>query len=386
MRILFVLVFMACISACSLPLGNLHALSLVKVRASNMHENDLGKHLTKIVSLNKDLDTLVVLLENGIYKVSSPVILTDFEGYLKIFGGTNTKLILSSSFINVRGFSKNIHLDRIANRNSPKINLKERDLPVGSLIVLTSNDTVETAWNYMQADVGRVGQVEGNQYVLESTLNFSYAPSTSDLVAFRPAGVCLKNLRFDLRENVAVLIAHGISLVMNNCEIVNQTVQNIQSCVNLYNCENIQILDCTIRGKITYGFLMNNCRNVNVNNIKSKECLYPIVPAYWSSDIKVDGFTGNGSLIDAHPSFNVSYKNVVTKNGESYWNCRALGVELQNCSFHMLPGIKDKSIYLGVVALADRYAYLYEEYDVHCKNVTWMYEDQVFNGLHVHKC
>lgn len=339
------------------------------------------------LSSSLPIDTLKFLLGPGVISIGHLITLNDVDRHIIFEGNGQTRIHLSSPWLNLRAKETRISLQRNAERNEDQIKVHDEIIDQGSLIALRSEDIVESAWSYKQTDVVQVDRIERDIVFLEDSLNFSYKAGNSELKMYSPASVTFRNIHFELALPVGYGVSlRGMGVTFKNCSVTYAEEKDLPVFASLYDCSPVQIIDCDIYGNITYGFLMNSCSEVYVKNIISEKCIHPLVPAYWTSQMVVDGFKGKGSVIDAHPSLDVTYKNVQVTEGLNYWNCRALGVKLIDCDFEVLPGISSPSLYIGVLALNKDYEFMYDEYDVLCSNVKWKYKDQGFNGLHVHKC
>jgi hypothetical protein len=95
--------------------------------------------------------------------------------------------------------------------------------------------------------------------------------------------------------------------------------------------------------------------------LHSKDVVHPVATSHVYNKCLVEDFYGDNSMIDAHPSFNVQYRNAITINSEGIWNCRAIGVVLEDCDFQVKSDVQSHDLYLGVVGLTEPYSYLYDE-------------------------
>jgi hypothetical protein len=347
----------------------------------------------------EDVDCLVGILEDAVpggrleirfgsgqYSFRRMALLADFTGELVFLGTGRTTFRMEDSFLTLAAKARTGSLPVAMDTNSLELCGISTGRP-SSLLLFHATDTVESAWNYTSNDISEVTEWEGNCARLRDRLNFCYSVERTQVTVYEPARIVVEGIHFAGGVGSAsFMVLTGVRPVFRDCSFVANSASPQHNLVRLVNCYNVVAEAIKIQGEATYGFLINGSRHVRFSQIDSEGCLYPIVPSSFSSQVFIDGLEGRGSVIDAHPSFDVRYRNVTIREGKYYWNCRALGVTLEHCRFDVVPGIFDNSMYIGVVNLRPEYAYLYDRFDVTCRDVRWMYEDQGFNGLHVHHC
>ncbi len=342
--------------------------------------------LDSLLKVNASVKKLTILFSGQSYVFDKTSINDRFQGHILFKGNGKTTFHLGERFIRITARSMPLRLTNHINRFDTEIQVQAADKAI-SLVRILSPDTVETAWNSKTNDCLSVSTIVGNTIKFKDSINFNYTVDKAELLGYVDSGVRLEGIDFKTRGDIySMLILTGTSVGIQNCTFSNEGPYNLHALVDMYACEDVKVDAVALNGKVDYGILINCSRCISCTNIQSNTCLQAIVPATWTTNVVVDGLYCNGSVIDAHPSFNITYKNVTIENGAFYWNCRALGVHLENCHFDVVDDFTDVSLYLGILALTREYEFLYDEYDVVCYGVNWVHTDFGFNGLHVHKC
>lgn len=346
----------------------------------------ISENLQHLVSESSLLLKRVIIFGNHSYVFDRHIEFDGLRDSIVFRGKEKTIFYLDTPLMTIKAKHEKEFLSSSLYRHDSKIEIGRLSTEPEDLICLRSDKVVETSWNSVANDIHRVISVSGETIGFGDSLNFNYSVG-ANVILYKKAYVQFEDLEFVIGRDVSyILSVTGCSVSFSDC-LFNSSASNlIHSLIQLNDCETVHVDRIIVEGSITYGFLINNTRNVDISNVTSRVCLQPIVPATWSDNIEVDRMHCIGSVIDAHPSFNVKYRNVTIEDGVMYWNVRALGVVLENCMFQILEGIDQASIYLGVVNLSPEYAFLSGEYDVVCNNVEWIYKDLGFNGLHVHHC
>lgn len=345
-----------------------------------------SENLDKLLSSINNADTAQITFKKHQYTFEKTINNFVYQGKIKLIGKGNTKFILSNSLLNIQAKAIEISVENKIARHAKTLAIYNLDRDI-SLLRFSSNDTVEIAWNYTAGDLVRVSKTDGNSVTIYDSLNFSYEPLTSRLTGYKAAWMGFEGIHFQTVGKATQLLSFtGLGLFFKNCTFENSSDVIIPSMVNIYNSGDVKVEESKIKGEADYGFLINGSRNIYFKNIRSSTCMEPIAPATWTTNVNVENLVCKGSVIDSHPSFQVSYKNIRIKQGDNYWNCRALGVNLENCYFRVKNSNKGNSIYIGMETLRKKYEYLYDEFDVICKNVNWIHKDFGYNGLHVHRC
>lgn len=331
-------------------------------------------------------DTIRILFSDGAYHFDETLSQRELEGNWIMSGRGHTKFFLTTTLFNVQAPKCKLEFEQVIPRHSKQIEVSGTCEEI-SLLRITSDKIVESAWNYTAGDLVRVQKEDKGRLNFADSLNFAYEPGRAQIFGYKGCSIGLRGIEFIYNSDHGYMFSFtGVSPSIIDCDFKYTGEKQIPAFVTIYDCEPINISRVEMVGKVDYGFLINGSRNVWCTDIRSKECVHPIVPATWTTNVNVKGIHCTGSVIDAHPSFYVSYQDVSIERGEGYWNCRALGVKLENCYFDVVDRVADKSLYLGVLALTEEYAFLYHEYDVYCRNVNWIHPDYMFNGLHVHQC
>jgi hypothetical protein len=367
----------------------LHATDIVIHFSAFKVKNKLtddSKCLQRILEQSKGKNKVRILFDDELYIFNQTVHDSEYGTEISLEGLTNTEFLLNAPILILRTSVREVNLHFPIASGSRK--MIGETLPLNTALVkFNSTDIVESGWKYTANDLMAIDHISGTSVTFFDSLNFDYQPSSSILLAYQQGGIGFKNIKFNLSQQLSFAMAFtGMKVAFENCSLFYKLKKSMSSAINLTDCYNVRVHDFTFNGEIDYGFLINGSRNVEFKQIHSKDVIHPIVPATFTTNVRVEGFFGDNSMIDAHPSFLVHYKDVVVLNGSSFWNCRALGVVLENCFFQIQENVNSESLYIGVVGLTESYDYLYNEYDVVCKNVTWVHSDLMFNGLHVHKC
>lgn len=362
-----------------------NTISFDRYKKEHQFNNDQDC-LENLFQLRQPNSKLILLFKSRTYYFTSTIILDSLNSRIVLEGRPGTRFNLSSTLL--KGTAKNFQysLWREVKRGSKYFDLIAHASQL-SFLKFNSNDTVETAWGYRANDLMGIHEVTTDRIVFNDTLNFGYLPSQTELIGYLPSSMSFQNIHFQVDQSIShILSLTGMEVVFQDCKINYEGSPEMANGINLLDCYNIRVRNMVIRGNIDYGFLINGSRNIYFNNIRSFQCIHPLAPATFSTHIVVDKMFCNKSVIDAHPSFNVTYKHVTIVNGNGYWNCRALGVVLEDCNFKVRKDEDYNSLYLGVQGLTPKYEYLYDKYDIICRNVKWVHSDHEFNGLHVYRC
>lgn len=342
--------------------------------------------LRRILEQYHSTDTTLIEFAEGNYYFDATIVASELVGNWILMGSGETKFFLSSTLFNIQAAKCKLGFNENIPRHAKQIGVDGLCEDI-ALLRITSGSIVETAWNYTAGDLVRVQSNTNGALNFRDSLNFSYAPGNTEIYGYKMCSIGLKGIDFIHDSGKSAMFSFtGVSLSISDCDFNYYGETQIPAFVTIYSCEPVKVSQVSMAGKVDYGLLINGSRNVWCTDIRSEECIHPLVPATWTTNVNVKGLHCTGSVIDAHPSFYVTYQDVTIEEGESYWNCRALGVKLENCYFDILDDVVDQSLYLGVIALTDEFAFLYDDYDVYCNNVNWIHQDFIFNGLHVHQC
>jgi len=347
---------------------------------------DDSQCLQQIVADSKGKGKVRVLFGKQSYLFEQTVQDMEYKGDLSLEGVKGTKFILMAPILILTSFNDEIKLPEAIARHSHQ--LSGVKLPLNTaLIKFNSTDIVELAWKYTANDLMAIDRMDSTTVYFKDSLNFAYQPKATSLIAYQYSRVAFKNIQMVVEKQISqVLFLKGMVSVFQNCGLEYHSSDPMITTINLLDNYNIKVCNFRFDGSMHYGFLINGSRNVHIKNIYSHNVVHPVAPATFTTNVLVEDFYGDNSVIDAHPSFMVKYKDAIIVNATDYWNCRAIGVVLENCNFQVSKDAPSQEIYLGVETLSDAYSYLYDEYDVICKNVKWETVDKGFNGLHVHKC
>jgi hypothetical protein len=270
------------------------------------------------------------------------------------------------------------------------------DIQAGDLIRIYSDTDAETGWGYHENDLHYVMSVDTvNDCVkIKNPLNFNYSTSgeTVAILAYRPKKLILENLTIRILNGYVLgqtpIVATGMIVEMRNVKFRNDHTTSpdgfsIAAC-HPVTLNNIEFTD------FRYGGLMNFCRKVEAYNTIVRNSRHAYVPATWTDGLVVDGLIGvnNRGAMDAHPSFNVTYRNIDIEDNELS-NCRAFGVTLDNCRIRNVTPYNQDYSYIGMTGAAqirDEYDYLLAEYPININNTVWEMADSTgrFNGLSIY--
>lgn len=342
--------------------------------------------LDRILQHSNTGDTIRILFSDGEYYFDQTLSQHELEGNWILHGTGQTKFVLTTTLFNIQAPTCQLELNQMIPRHSKQLEASGSCDNI-SLLRIKSDKIVESAWNYTAGDLVRVQRWDKGVLSFTDSLNFAYEPGGAQVFGYKHCSIGMQGIEFTYNADRGYMFSFtGVTLSITRCDFKYAGEKQIPAFVTVYDCEPVKLSQLEMLGKVDYGFLINGSRNVWCTDIRSEECIHPIVPATWTTNVNVRGLYCIGSVIDAHPSFYVTYQDVTIERGEGYWNCRALGVRLENCYFDVVGGVADESLYLGVLALKEDYAFLNSEYDVYCSNVNWLHQDYMFNGLHVHQC
>jgi hypothetical protein len=341
---------------------------------------------------NSDPNRDSIFIPSGTYYLSTPIPKMILKYSITVLGDTDTRIICEQGF----GWfmspeESNIELSKPALRGDEELSFVNTALlGVGDVVCLFADTEVENAWHYPKSDNHRITEVLSEEEILllNEPLNFDYYPDKEKIIIkiYHTKNIYFQNIEFVLnskadKKPLMGIRLDGLSCYFNNILIIDPNLKKNNSFIGLYNCNQVGLKDIWIEGAM-YGVLINNSRDFIAKDTYVENSVHPYAPATWSDGIFIDSLVAFNASIDAHPSFNVSYKNVDQYSDSQYFNCRALGVTLENCSFSA--GSKPKGkVYIGMNTLNPEFKWMMREYDVNIKNVDWVHSDMGYNGLNI---
>lgn len=225
---------------------------------------------------------------------------------------------------------------------SSKISVADAaNIEAGDVIAILSTEEAESQWNYKKADTGIVRGVNGNDVLLSFALNFNYIVNAGDTAT---VSIYKKGVSFNL---------DGINITCKNHEKV-WNIQGFDGC----SMRNIRQSGSGMSRK-EQGLVPYRCVNVAIDNIESKDMLYPILvnssrggsitncygeschhivdTAAFTSDLEVKNIQGSRcqGVLGFHPSFNINIDGVIglEELAPSLW--RTCGGSYKNAYYEM---------------------------------------------------
>lgn len=345
---------------------------------------DDNKLLIDAVSLAKQKSIKNIYIKKGKYYLSSQFLSGVINMDINLIGEDGVVFYCNKRIIDVSAPSvlqkTRVSLKKgISVMNNPF--RKDIDFNDDIFCVLIDDGLVEKAWKYKKGEMLSVKKITRNKIEFNEKSLFPY--SNVRIKLYESRSIALKNIEFVINYKSSfvdggLMKFEGCKLTLENVKTTDLNKDKKKNFLLANNCNNTLVKEFEIEG-YQYGVILNYSLNARFLNIKSDHTLHPIVPATFSKNIYTDKLTGTDTAIDAHPSFNITYKNVnIDKGG---FNCRSFGVYMENCVFTN-PEFTNKT-YLGVTSLTDEFKYLAKEYDIVLKNVDWVIKRKGVNGLHI---
>ena len=346
------------------------------------------------VTQNFDLDALIaatppgqpVNLPPGKHRVAATTVLNDLRTDLILDGNGKTELVLNRPLLRVATPAvAQGSLTRVLDRGSTRLELDKSGIAPGDIITFRSEDIVEENWNTKAYFTTTVHAVGSGSMTLRDPATFTFTPAArSTYVVRRPVEVALRGLTLSsssLTKGDRAVIVTGAKVQVARVE-VNSGQRRGFDFIELQGCMDSRLSQLTLGG-LRYGVLINYSGSTTVESIVANDVYHAVAPATWSTQVLVQGYRGTNTAIDAHPSFDVTYRDVDIDCGNRLFNCRALGVRLENCRFRaQYPGTG--KVYIGVSKLTKPYEFLKREYDVVFKTVNWLPEANQAVGFSVY--
>lgn len=353
----------------------------------------------RILKIIKEKNTnCIIELPDGVLNIDRRVVVTGLTGLILFKSKNRTRLLIKSE-----GFA-HLAADRfeigegnrwVLNRGDSILILRDqiKDLRKGDLIHVQSSSNFETGWGYKENDVHRIAAVGKTNILLESKFIFNY-DSNKEVVnvhGYRFCKLSFANIDFELQRDVvkdnihSILTVVGVTLDVRNVSMIYSGKINSQYYYgfNILASEKLEFNNVFFKS-LQYAVLMNYCRNIYANNTEAVMVRHAYTPVACEKVFieNIKGFECT-SVIDAHQSFNVHYKNVFDTLAHEYPNCRAAGTFIENARFYL----KDTAYYQdycywSIQSFTNEYSFLYSEYDTRFKNVHWVVaKPSGLNGL-----
>jgi len=274
-------------------------------------------------------------------------------------------------------------------RGQADLSINSKRIRVGDIVELSSPVLGELSWKYKKMEAHIVSKVTPGKVYLEDGFNFNYKANEGVILNIRkPIKVNVSNLSIETSNSKSrgkAMIVRGCKVKMSNLRSTGTNLIKKDDFMSCQACVDSSFDDIDLQD-YRYGLLINNSRDILVKNIHADDTNHAVAPSTWSTNVTIDGYTGTNTVTDAHMGFDVTYKNVDVECGDAYFNCRSLGVTMENCKFRSTKKDPKTKIYIGVVALTDEQEYLRDEYDIVLKNVDWVHDVLGSNGLTISKC
>lgn len=257
---------------------------------------------------------------------------------------------------------------------------------IGDIINITSDVVMSTSWtHYLAQDTRKVVSISGNTLTLDSPTNLSYTRSTETVSVLRYKNISVKieNLTINntYSSTAACIRLWGLSGELKNIS-VKASSGGVKDGIWMYHCSNIDIYNPVLNG-LYYGIPIYSSRFINIYDVRCENVAgHPVTIGQCSSNININGLVSQNcpGAVDSHPSFYVSYKNVIADG--SNFNLRAWGMRLENAIFKNAPQLRVDTLFwtqLPAEALS-KFPHLLTDYDLELINVKFT-PDQNNNNL-----
>lgn len=379
-------------------------LNLLDFGARPNDGKDDSEAFLKVLKKVQDMrGNYIIVIPNGTYDILKPFSINSLPASIRFQGERGTVLKMrASGFGALKAASANFRLVKAANRNDNELtldNIGRGEISAGDIVHVSSNSKFEKAWGYKENDVHRVTGVTGNKVKLASKMLFNYDPQKEqvNVVIFKNASVAFTDINFLLvpepgknnKARATLLAITGASVSMNNVKFdYKGDMQYYHVGASFLAAENVKMENMELNNMM-YGILMNYCRNVKAYNTHANWCRHAYAPAQACYDVYVEKLRGKNcqSVMDAHPSFLVHFKDVVDTLAKEFPNCRSLGTTIENARINVIPTAYQEVCYWSVQTLVPEYEFLYGEYDTRFSNVQWVAaRPSRMNGLTSYNC
>jgi hypothetical protein len=300
----------------------------------------------------------LVLKDN--YVISSTVLDTiPFGATLKIEGIGKPKIILKNgAYLLLRGQTvATPSLTNTATRGSHTIYIDDTTgIKKGDIIYLVSNDVAETAWGYVEEDIHEIIDIiDDTTIILSTPVNFDYDYTNTNIEVYRNGSVVINGVDFEIGYGSNIQFANMRNSSFSNSTITDSAGIRLQSNDGIYFTRTYQTyIDNIHLDGLRYGIgISNGARQTFLSNISAYKNYHPIVPSTFADGVYVDGLTASycAGGIDAHPSFNINYKNVRSSNEIEFSVFRSLGGSLENVYIHSTSSTSQ--FLMGLTTMAD---------------------------------
>lgn len=338
--------------------------------------------------LNKSNSNYPLYIPSGNYSIDKTLIKGIISKNVTIIGRGNVNFYCNAPLIeNDFNTIHIIRLNRPLKRGQNTFYLNSSGINKGDILIISSMAIAESAWKYKNTDCLEISNIYIDSIETKEGLNFNYYPKDEIKInIIRPIKIHIENINFHMNKNKIsnkAMAIKGAIVTIN--KLKGESMNSNENFLQMFGCINSTIRNIKINN-FQYGILINYCRNINIENIQANNTIHAVVPAYWTTKVKVNGYKGNNTAIDSHPSFDIWYNNVDINTGMTYFNCRALGVKLTNSKIRANPLKQTGSVYIGISSLTSENENLYDQYDIIINNLQWIHSSKESSGFRIYKC
>jgi len=310
----------------------------------------------------------------GGYLIKTPVTWT-LTNDLEIIADSNASIIFSdTSLITVTStvtatptLSADMARDAVALTVTSTTGIE-----VGDILAINTTEIAETGWNYVKREAHVISAVATSLITLDTPLNFSYTTTTSGLAltvyephSFRMFGGSVTT--YKLGDGFAVTGTKGS--IFRDIDFYENGRGKLSDPISLAYSVDSLVENISFDG-VRYGVNLNSgSHNFVARNITSRFSHHPITPNTWADTVLVSGLTGykNDATMDAHPSFDVIYEDVVAVEDSDLGNLRSVGGIVRDSRFHSTS--TSNFALFQTVALST--PAIYDDYNFTMSNVVW---------------
>ena len=329
---------------------------------------------TNAIDYLQSLGGGTLIVPDGNYKISTHCIDT-LTTPIKIVGDGDANILLrDGAYLLFRGqtISNPTLRDTLSRKDFTLYVSSTMGIAVGDLIYLTSPDTAETGWTYDLEDVHLIMNIpDDTTIVMAEYSNFNYKPSNTTIEIYRNQPLQIDNINFSVDYGSNVQIANMKDAVISNITFTDPAKlggNDGMYFTRTFNSYAKNIYTSYLRYAIG---VSNGSRNIYLSDITGFKNYHTVVPSGWCENVWVDGLTAQycAGTIDAHPSFNIHYKNVVGTQEREVSNFRCLGGSLENIYLHSTNSAY-QTYFVGLTTMSD--PNIYYDYDYLIKNFEYV--------------
>lgn len=251
------------------------------------------------------------------------------------------------------------------------------------LVYLTEARVTETHWDSPARHLAAVRSVEADakNVSLADPLNFDFtAQGKAQVHFYRPMGsLTLEGLDLKVRDadrsrRLMIELRFLRDVIGRDLRILGNTDFEHRG-IGLSGCLNGRFEN--VHGdQVQYAFMVNYSRDIHFERVRSYNSRHPVTIAAWSDGVHVRHLRGhnNQGIVEAHPSFNVHYENVIAGKEQGASNLRSVGGSIRNAVF--INTGEPVRPYFQTVALVNQD--IYDQYTFEMENVHWRAAAPVF--------